>query len=272
MKIREFEAQSLIETGYIVLSGYRSWYSIRAQDEFRDIVECFGPELHRLCFMHEARPDGVYEPDDGFVNWVDEKTPLRKDMKRVFHYRPDLASKIERVSLKNEFHTAILKLVGVCRELFLYHQSIVLELAAKIDACHVLPRSIHQALSEAQQCPLPTSRSVLRLIQYQPYSLSERGKLHYDRSLLTLHAGDRGGWLYRLDRDGREVKISPWKNEILVFWGCKARAFECVGSPALEPLAHGSRCVPDGEREAVVSFWHSNEILYDAPSVPYQAR
>jgi hypothetical protein len=267
MIITKDDAQSLVEVGYVVLQGHVTSYAEQAQAALCDVLSRFGSELSSLCFEHEKRPDGKYEPDDGFIDWVDTKNQLRKDVKRIFHYRPDLYEKIYRTNIGRKFRMGLDGLLQSCDALFGYHRSIALQIGEQIDALRIMPESVSLALTKALKNPALTSRSVARLLRYPPYTGTEKGKVHLDRSFLTLYAGDRGGWLYRLDREGNEIRISPARGELLVFWGCKAARFGKRNGVNLTPIAHGSRSVPDEPREAVVSFWHVNEVLWDADPV-----
>lgn len=271
-------AEALSVQGYVIIPGYDNSLSVSAQDYFSEFLKRWSlDELRTLTRTHEERPDGKYEPDDGFIDWAGTVTQssngFQKDVKRMFHYRPDFWKMFLGCMSMNmpqkSFSIETRFLLQKCQSLFVYHMQIALALLVAFDRLQIIPGSFAHAFQECLEYPVATSRSLVRLIDYPSQIGTERARVHFDRSFLTLHAGDEGGELFVRHEDGTEVVVSPKPGEILAFWGAKATLHTKDCAHVLSPVAHGARGAQNSTRRAVVSFWHINHVLWDAPKVPY---
>jgi len=242
--------------------------------QFAYMYATWGPQvLRNFSYALETRPDGRREVDDGFIDLTDHASGMAgKDRKQVFHYQPLLCERVWREPIIQEnkaLGSDMSLFLRLCDRLYHEHMATAFDLLAEIDRLGYFERSMRKALGEALEQPIETSRSVLRVLRYPGHEGDERAKVHFDRSMLTLHGGDRGGTLFARLPTGEVVDVSPSKREVLAFWGAKAEMLTRGESPTLQALAHGARATQGEMRTAVVSFWHVNEVLWDAPKVPY---
>ncbi|HEU4677315.1 MAG TPA: 2OG-Fe(II) oxygenase family protein [Candidatus Paceibacterota bacterium] len=268
IRVSRNEAFALVRDGFVILTGYDEKPAERARSCFAEVLEVFGAEsLRRFQFEHERRPDGVREPDDGFLDWTRE-TELKKDRKFAFHYRPDLRKKMDAVRWKSgeEAKYCLSRLLNLSAAVYNHHSEIAMAVLTAVDALELMSVCFADELKKALVAPAPTSRSVVRFLYYPESSGNEKAKVHYDRSLLTLHSGDEGGSLFAVS-NGHERVISPRPGELLVFWGSKASRLATKHGAKLKALAHGARAREGEVRQAVVSFWHNNDVLWDAEPV-----
>ena len=266
-------ATELWENGYALIPGYKSVFAQEAQEAYRELIHTGNLERIRLLrFITEYRPDGTPEWDDGFLNWVNDRDNPGKDTKHVFHWRPDTARNIREILFRNK-DTRLFQLVDAflsqCTTVHGYHLRIVLNLLEAFDMLGVVQASFLNEFIGSYFNPGATSRAVTRLLYYPETAQSSKAKRHLDRSFITLYGGDTGGSLYGVFPDGSTEIVSPKEGEILVFWGFKAKIFAREHDMQIEPLAHEARTEGGAERQAVVSFFHINRELWDAPPVPY---
>ncbi len=267
-------AEVLRDRGFVIIPGYESQCSVTVQKYFSEFLGRWSPEMLRnFTFCVEDRLDGTCDADDGFLDLSGSHRKLHKDVKQLFHYRPELweltAQKLKVGGYPIGLYFEVVELLRRCQHVYGYHSSIASALLQAFDSLEVVSCSLHDALQESLKKPGVTSRAVLRLLDYPPQKGTVRAGVHFDRSALTLHAGDEGGVLYVRHPDGSEEDVSPKEGEILAFLGEKARILTQDGANVLQPVAHGSRAEDGERRRAVVSFWHFNEVLWDAPEVPY---
>ncbi len=266
-------AQSLLRHGFVRIQNYDDRVTYRVQEKLSALIATYGVEkLRHFSYALEKRPDAKFEPDDGFLDVGNgEYAGMQKDRKRMFHFRPNVFSYIEYTSAQYGFDNAFCddmrKFLQVSQIAYQYHRDIAQILLRAFDK-EVLPeRSFEEAFVQCLQFPISTSRSVLRVLDYPAHCSKIKAKVHYDRSFLTLHAGDMGGKLFVRHPDGFEEIISPQRAEVIAFWGAKAEILGMHNNLRIRPVAHGVRGEPDEVRKAIVSFWHINEVLWDAPKV-----
>ena len=105
--------------------------------------------------------------------------------------------------------------------------------------------------------PPAYSANVMRLLSYPPQINSIVGKEHIDRGLFTIHLGDQGGKLLAIDNYGNEVCVSPKPGQVLIFFGVKCL---WASKGKVRPLRHKAVSTPNHLREAVVTFWHTDNL------------
>jgi hypothetical protein len=268
-------APSLLRQGFVRIQNYDGRATRLLQESFSALIAIYGVEkLRNFTYEIEKRPDGKFEPDDGFLDVGGVSGGgIVKDKKRMFHFRANLFSYIEYTTARYKFDDAFCrdlnKFLQLCQVVYQYHRDIAQILLRESDKVLCLESSFEEAFVQSLQFPASTSRSVLRLLDYPAHGGEIKAKVHYDRSFLTLHAGDVGGELFIRHRDGSEEVVSPQEGEIIAFWGMKAQIFGMKSKHLICPVAHGVRGKPQEVRKAIVSFWHINEVLFDAPKVLY---
>ncbi len=272
-------AEQLHAQSFAVINAYDDRQSSELQEKLSYLIETYGFDLlSQFSYAIEERPDGSFEPDDGFLDVGGNKSVNayghEKDRKRIFHFRPALSLLIpgqlhSSFDYGERFRADLIEFLRLSEKVYLHHQSIARRLTQAFDSLGVVPCSFEREIDKALRDPIATSRSVLRLLDYPPYENEVKAKVHFDKSCLTLHAGDIGGELFARLPNGEERAISPRKGQMIVFWGVKARVLVSKHGHVLSPLAHGVRGKPNEVRKAVVSFWHTNEVLWDAPKVMF---
>lgn len=194
------------------------------------------------------------DPDEGLL----ERTGWTGDEKSVFNYKEGLHSVAEwrfGVDGLTKIEQAFL---SSCAQLHGALLSCALDVARAIDAGAQVPEvSFLAEVEAATRTPAAWSRHMLRHLFYPPRADGEmrRAGVHRDRSLFTLHLGDRGGYLYTPDTHGMTQKIEVPLGMAAVFFGRKA---EHVSQGKLRALPHGSSAQPGETRRATVFFVHAN--------------
>jgi hypothetical protein len=259
--------QQLCENGYCYITYRQSFSAIEAMQKFSALLEKWNdPMLWRqLTLRLEKRPDGVLEADDGFIS--PESGGMFKELKQLFHYRPSSEAKIVAAlrGVGNEaFFNDVFDLLEKCRNVYSVQLLIVIGVLAEIAKNYPELAPLLRDFETNDVSPVLTGRSVLRLLDYPPEAGMEKTSAHCDRALITFHAGDDGGELYAITRGGKEIVVSPKRGEALLFWGEKAEIATRNLKKGLTPLEHGSRGNIGERRRAVVSFFHTNIVLWDA--------
>jgi hypothetical protein len=265
-------AFQLRDVGYARIQNCEALYQQNTQNYFSEMIERYGVDaLLRFSFECEKRDDKRYEPDDGFLHR--NASYSSKDTKYIFHYRPRLWALIHKRGLEHPYertiHSDICSFMKLCHETYVLHRDLMVALMDVFDSLNVLPCSLREAVQKSLDYPMPTSRSVLRLLHYPPQREGVCARVHFDRAFLTIHAGGEGGNLFIRHQNGEEEVIVTRQNEVFVFWGAKAKIIAAEHGGVLTPTAHGSCGNKNELRRATVSFWHINKVLFDAPNVLY---
>lgn len=258
-------AKTLCEEGFAHIP-YRT-------DDVRELEERFAEfctkpleERKLWTFEVEKNPNGP-EADDGYLPRFSEEG---KDIKHAFHARPCLARRLEERGSFPEPESREHEFLCLTHQVFLEHKSIVLDLAEAIDELGVYRFSVcNELLQTFGDNRVETSRATVRILHYPPHKEETVAKPHVDRNGLSLHAGAHDGRLLAYF-DGKKIDVSPDVGEMLIFWGHKATMVARECGQMIPALVHESEAVPGTTRQATVSFWHFNRVLWNSPRIEWE--
>lgn len=136
-----------------------------------------------------------------------------------------------------------------------YLNSIALGVVKALDVefGHIFERSLEEDVRRSMLFSRQYATTTLRSLWYPPEPDQRGAAIHIDRSLLTIHVGDRGGKLlaYSNDLGSDPVVITPPVGMAVMFFGVKALY---LSRGAVSPLWHGSLTELGQERYAMVQF------------------
>jgi hypothetical protein len=268
------EIKHLIMKGYVIIDGVDPDIvekSIELPQVFAGLLKRWDvSHWNKLTFEREKRPDGKYDPDDGFIASGGGVTDaaIVKDSKYRFHYRPTLKDIIAESGrdIYRGFMLEVHPFMDVCAEVFAYRAQVYEEIMLQMSLYDMHLAHLPREVKENRERPGATSRSVLRVLYYAPRPVGEMARDHFDRSCITISGPQMGGEFFIRMSDGSEKVVSTTPGQLLIMLGEKARMMTLHNRIKLLPIAHGVRTrTAHEERFALVSFHHVNLELWDAP-------
>ena len=242
----EGNALQLVEEGYTFIDANPDLIE-KAQVQFKKIIS-IAKNLSKGAL--EFQRPGEHEHDLGVIH-RDGKGGA--DHKFFIHKSHDDQMQNEAILDKVDF--------AVINELYRQNNITAVAVALELHRQYpeLFPFSIITELARSSEESRAYCTNVTRYLYYLAHTGASTDQLqgakgHYDRSFLTLHMGDVGGYLTAHLPRGEIIKVSPKRGQLLVFFGVKVFA---VTRGAIRPLWHGS--VIDGStftREAGVHFSH----------------
>ncbi len=265
--------EELIEQGYAHVPCHGSARVQMLLACFNAILERYDVEqLKQLVYEREQRPDGKYEPDDGFIFSKGEVVGVRaKDTKCRYHYRLDTEARFlytAQLVGGNGLHDDLSVLLRVCRDVFCIQRDFVIGLMNEIEKQYPALESFTRDVILTMFQPKPTSYPLLRLLGYNdPVTLSQASP-HIDRSALSMVSSEKGGSFYMQEsKDAPKQILTLQPDCALLFFGEKAAIATKDCAVKLKPLIHGSLNELGERRTAAVSFWHTHHELWDSRPV-----
>lgn len=196
--------------------------------------------------------DGEHEADVGHIT---KRYTEGYDEKTYFHFALDLPLLLDNAGVRESAQQkACLQIV---EQLHMGLRSIALNIVTALQAPEhkLLCLATDGLMRNTFRLNEPYNTSVLRYLEYPDVNHQTGAREHYDKSLLSIHLGDKGGELYALDRSDEWVAISPPPGMAVVFFGVKI-LYATKGK--LLPLKHKSTTVPGRMRTAMVMFTHAD--------------
>lgn len=228
--------------------------------------------LRALVYEREKRPDGEYEPDDGFIVTGGEIVGGRiKDVKCRLHYRIDTEARFLGMAQRvggDCLYRDLNALYSICRDVFSMQRDLVISLMNELEVQYPALGPFIRDLIQTMFQPSLTSHPLLRLLNYHDLLTLSQASPHWDRSAVSVVSAEEGGCFYmQKSKDAPMQILSLIPGHVLVFFGEKAAIATRDCDVKLKPLLHGSLNELGEERKAVVSFWHTRHKLWDATRV-----
>ncbi|MFT5036900.1 MAG: hypothetical protein ACI9VM_000468 [Candidatus Azotimanducaceae bacterium] len=266
-------AKQLIEEGRVIkkVSAEEIELTNKVKKGYRDFLERHNTlESRALWQLNRA---GEQKPDSGLIrkkgaNPTDTNKGRSHEDKWSFHYGFFLRKLLNLNSVALESDDLIF--LDNNQALFDHSKMDILELARAVDESHRYPVSLSEPIRQCYENPEPYSAAINRSLHYPSQEQTQRARTHVDRSIITRHMGDKGGYLYMTDSEESNDlhNISPKQDEVLLFWGVKAYV---LTKGDIKPMWHGSKAAEGEVRESIIHFCHINtdEVIND-PMVAYR--
>jgi hypothetical protein len=203
-----------------------------------------------------VRRPGEQEAEVGLVH----RTPTDgKDIKYFLHIAHDLSTLLGQAPALQahlrQFSEHLQLLLEVYDELTVFTAQVLALVSQRVSTLMTLRPTVLERFNLSCTTSLPEATTTLRSLLYQAAEQHSGARGHFDRSLITVHLGDRGGRLFghRSLTAGKACDISPDSGELVLFWGVKALE---ISHGVLTPLWHSASAAADEDRQALVLFGH----------------